>query len=203
MRYQLDRHGLLVVLSAPSGGGKSEVLKRLLSLDPNIGYSVSYTSRAPRSYEVNGKNYHFVSREEFKKLESENAFYEWAEVHGNLYGTSARVIETALSAGRDIAMDIDVQGGLIIKSRQPSAVLIFLMPPSMSILEQRLRGRASDEEAQVQIRLKNASREIDHWKQYDYVVMNQDIDQTVAQVRLIIEAARLRTSQYELKRVQV
>jgi guanylate kinase len=199
MRYDLVRSGVLIVISAPSGGGKSEVLKRLLAEDPRIRYSVSYTSRAPRGDEVDGVNYHFVSRDEFKRLIAADAFYEWAEVHGNLYGTSAKVVEESIGKGQDIAMDIDVQGGLNIKRRQPNAALIFLMPPSMTILEQRLRGRASDDEEQVRLRLKNANQEIERWKDYDYVVTNEDIERTVAQVKTIVEAARLRTPLYQMR----
>lgn len=199
MRYDLVRSGVLIVISAPSGGGKSEVLKRLLAEDPRIRYSVSYTSRPPRGNEVDGVNYHFVSRGEFEKLIAADAFYEWAEVHGNLYGTSAKVIEEAIAKGQDVAMDIDVQGGLNVKRRQPLAALIFLMPPSLTILEQRLRGRASDDEDQVQLRMKNALQEIEHWREYDYVVTNEEIERTVSQVRTIVDAARLRAPLYEIR----
>src|SRR5262249_19623179 len=122
MRFEFERRGLLLVLSAPSGGGKSAVLKELLATEPGLQYSVSFTSGAPRGEEVDGKAYHFVSRERFQAMIAAEEFYEHAEVHGNLYGTSARVVETAIAAERDIAMDIDVQGGLNIKTRLPEAV---------------------------------------------------------------------------------
>lgn len=200
MRFDLKRSGLLLVLSAPSGGGKSAVLKALLAKDEGIGYSISFTSRPPRGDEVEGRDFRFVTREKFQSMITAGEFYEYAEVHGNLYGTSARVIEDALAEGRDIALDLDVQGGLNIKSRQPGAALIFLMPPSMEILEQRLRGRNSDDEEQIRLRMKNARREIEHWSRYDYVVMNEEIDRTVADVARIVEAERSRASRYKLTR---
>lgn len=201
MRFELERSGLLLVLTAPSGGGKSAALKKLLALDPKLGYSVSYTSRPPRGNEVDGKNYHFVTRAKFEELAAAGAFYEHAEVHGNLYGTSAETIDRALAEGRDIAMDVDVQGGLNIKRRQPLAVLVFLMPPSMEVLEKRLRGRGSDKEEQIELRMKNAVREIESWAKYDYVVMNEDLDQAVGEVRGIVVAERQRAARNSLKRI--
>lgn len=199
MRFELARRGVLLVVTAPSGGGKSAVLKRLRELDPALGYSISYTSRAPRGGETDGKEYHFVSREEFERMIGEGAFYEHAEVHGNLYGTSAAVIESALSHCQDIALDIDVQGGLNLKSRLPEAALVFLMPPSMETLEQRLRGRASDKEEQICLRMKNAEREIECWSRYDYVVVNEELDATVEIVRGILVAERQKASRAKVR----
>ena len=201
MRFDLARGGLLIVLSAPSGGGKSAVLKRLIADDPSIGYSISYTSRPPRGHEANGVNYHFVSRAEFERLAAEGVFYEWAEVHGNLYGTAAPVVEAALAAGRDIAMDVDIQGGLAIKKRQPGAVLVFLMPPSMEILEQRLRARRSDAEEQIRLRMKNAEGEIERWREYDYVVVNTELEDAIAEVKQIVAAERRRAARFTLKKI--
>ena len=201
MRFQLERRGLLVVLSAPSGGGKSAVLKRLLRSDRQISYSVSYTSRPPRPKETDGREFHFVSPPKFKKMIVAGEFYEHAEVHGYLYGTSAIVIEEALRDRRDIAMDLDVQGGLNMKKRRPESILIFLMPPSMSLLERRLRRRASDAEEQIKIRMKNATREIKYWSRYDYVVVNDRMDRTVSEVRQIIQSERLRASRYSLSKI--
>ncbi len=200
MRFQLERRGVLLVLSAPSGGGKSAVLKQLLAKDSALGYSVSYTSRPLRGNEVNGRDFHFVALDTFQKMIASDEFYEYAQVHGNMYGTSARVIEEALAARRDIAMDVDVQGGLNIKKRQPDAVLVFLMPPSISVLEQRLRSRASDAEEQIQLRMANARREIEHWAQYDYVVVNEKLEETVAAVEQILHAERLRATRQTLNR---
>lgn len=201
MRFQLERRGLLVVLSAPSGGGKSAVLKRLLRSDRQINYSVSYTSRPPRPKESDGREFHFVSPARFKKMIVAGEFYEHAEVHGHLYGTSAIVIEEALRDRRDIAMDLDVKGGLNMKKRRPESILIFLMPPSMSLLERRLRRRASDAEKQIKIRMKNAIREIKYWSRYDYVVVNDRMDRTVSEVRQIIHSERLRASRYSLSKI--
>lgn len=200
MPFALERRALLCVISAPSGGGKSAVLQEILTRVPDLHYSISYTSRPPRGHEVDGKDFHFVNRAKFEEMIAAGAFYEHAEVHGNLYGTSAEVIETMLGERRDVAMDLDVQGGLNVKKRLPESVLIFLMPPSMEVLEQRLRGRETDDEEQICLRMENAKREIEHWNQYDYVVMNEDLERAVAEVEGIIEAERRRASRSELKR---
>lgn len=201
MRFEARRRGLLLVVSAPSGGGKSAALRELLARDEGIGYSVSYTSRAPRGSEIDGREYHFVSSERFREMIDEGAFYEWAEVHGNLYGTSARVVDSALDARRDIAMDIDVQGGLNVKARLPEAVLVFLMPPSVEILEQRLRGRASDAEDQIRVRMSNAMREMEFWPRYDYVLVNEVLDDTVKALEEILHAERRRVSRTTVEKV--
>lgn len=203
MRFEIVRRGLLLALSAPSGGGKSAVLRELLKRDANLRYSVSYTSRQPRPGDVNGQDYHFVTVEEFRAMIARDEFYEHAEVHGNLYGTCARVVEEGMAKRLDIAMDIDVQGGLNIKRRVPDSVLIFLMPPSMDILEKRLRSRASDREDQIQLRMSNAYREIDHWKQYDYVVVNQDFEVTLRRVQDILEAERVRASRMQMTKIPI
>jgi guanylate kinase len=201
MAFQFERQGLLLVISAPSGGGKSAVLKQLLNEDKSLCYSVSYTSRPPRASEVDGRDFHFVTRERFLELTRQNAFYEHAEVHGNLYGTSASVIEDALNSRCDVAMDVDIQGGLNIKKRRPDAALIFLMPPSMNILERRLRTRASDAEEHIRLRMNNAAREIQHWMQYDYVVVNEVLTRTVDTVKQILHAERQRASRYKMRDV--
>lgn len=202
MRFQIDRRGLLLVLSAPSGGGKSAALHELRKRNPDLGYSISYTSRAPRGNEVEGRDYFFVSREKFEQMAAANEFYEHAEVHGNLYGTSAKQIQDAMDRHQDIAMDIDVQGGLNIKRAAPDVVLVFLMPPSMEVLEKRLRGRASDAEDQVRLRMENAQREIEHWNQYDYVVVNEDLERTIVAVEKILHAERNRASRISIQRIE-
>ncbi len=199
MNFRLERRrGLLLVVSAPSGGGKSSVLKLLRERDPALGYSVSYTSRAPRPGDVDGKTYHFVSRERFGEMIDAGAFYEHAEVHGNLYGTSAEVVEQALGQGRGIALDIDVQGGLAIKKRLPEALLVFLLPPSMATLEKRLRGRATDQEEAVRIRMENARQEMAHWSQYDYVVVNDDLEGAISDISQILTAESRRAARLTL-----
>jgi guanylate kinase len=190
--FTFRRRGMLVVLSAPSGGGKSIVLQKLLAVEPRTTYSVSVTSRQPRGTEVDGQDYHFVSRDKFESLIRDDVFYEYAEVHGNLYGTREDTVKAALDQGQDVLMDIDVKGGISVKWRSPDAILIFLMPPSEDILEQRLRARGTDPEAQIQLRLSNAREELNHWRLYDYVVINRDLDETVAAVQGIIRAERQR-----------
>jgi len=194
MAIKLKRNGILYVISAPSGGGKSTVLKKLLSADPQIEYSVSVTTRPMREGEINGKSYFFVTREKFEEMIKEGKFLEWASVHGYLYGTRKDIIEQALLKRKDIALDIDFQGGLNIKRQLPESVLIFLLPPSMKILEERLRGRHSDSPETISLRLKNAREEISHSKEYDYILINDELDTTVTLVQSIIEAERSRTS---------
>lgn len=190
----LQRRGMLLALSAPSGCGKSVVLRGLLGVEPGLSYSISVTSRAPRGSEADGVDYHFVTRERFQVLIDQGAFYEWAEVHGNLYGTRVATVEDAQEKGLDVAMDIDVQGGLAIKRRSPEAVLVFLLPPSLEVLEQRLRGRASDAEDQVRLRLANAKAEMRYWRDYDYVLVNERIEASVEAVRQILLAERRRAA---------
>ncbi len=197
MRFEFKRRGFLLVVSAPSGGGKSEVLKRLRRMDPALDYSVSYTSRPRRPNEVDGTHYRFLTRERFLEMVAAGDFYEHAEVHGNLYGTSAAVVEAARAAGRDLAMDLDVKGGLSVKRRDPGAVLVFLMPPSMEVLEERLRRRASDAEDQIRLRLRNARTEIEQWRSFDYVVLNEEIEVAVAEVAHIVAAERRRADRQE------
>ena len=196
--YQFNRRGMLIVISAPSGGGKSAVLRRILAEEPEVGYSVSVTSRAPRGDEVEGRDYYFVDRPQFEEMARRELFYEWAEVHGNLYGTRGDTIEKATGEGRDIALDIDVQGGLSMKYRSPDSLLIFLMPPSFEILEGRLRNRGTETDEAIRIRLENAKREMIYWRQYNYLVINDDLDRTVAAVRGIIAAERQRVGRLKL-----
>ncbi|MCL5270735.1 MAG: guanylate kinase [bacterium] len=192
MNFPYQRRGLLLVISAPSGGGKSAVLERLRAAHPDLVYSVSVTTRAPRGSEREGIDYHYVTRQVFEEWIVAGRFYEWAEVHGNLYGTRADVIEAALDEGRDVVMDIDVQGGLAVKRRSPDAVLVFLLPPSMEVLEARLRRRATDDERALRVRLANAAREIDHWRRYDYVIVNKVLVEAVAAISTILAAERHR-----------
>jgi guanylate kinase len=187
---QVQRRGLLLVVSSPSGGGKSAVLERLLEHDRELVRSVSVTTRPPRPGEADGRDYHFVTRARFEEMIKSDAFYEWAEVHGNLYGTRADTIAEALAAGRDVALAIDVQGAQAVKHRSPEAVLVFIVPPSLEVLEQRLRGRATDDETQIQIRLANARRELERQDMYDYVVLNDRLEEAVAALARILDAER-------------
>lgn len=186
------RKGLLIVLSAPSGGGKSTVARALLAADPKLTYSVSVTTRPRRPNEVDGRHYHFVERAEFERLIAAGAFYEHAEVHDHLYGTRRDTVEAALAEGRDVLMDLDVQGGLNVKRQSSDAVLIFLLPPSLEVLTYRLEKRGTDDPEVIARRLAKAESEIRFWRQYDYAVMNDDLDLAVARVRGIVEAERHR-----------
>lgn len=198
MSIEIQRTGILFVLSAPSGGGKSTVLKALRAEDATLGYSVSATTRPPRPGETHGKDYFFYSVEEFHRLIRQKAFYEWAVVHKHLYGTLRKVVDAELDAGRDVLLDIDVQGGLSIKRLRPDAVLIFLLPPSMAVLETRLRGRKSDSNEVIELRLRNARHELTFTPQYDYALINEDLTRTVHDVRSIIEGERMAASRLKI-----
>lgn len=190
MPIELEALPMLIVLSSPSGGGKSTVCRALLQADPRLEYSVSVTSRAPRPGEVNGRDYWFVSEEEFCRLIESDAFYEWARVHDNYYGTRRDIVEEKLARGHDVVMDLDVVGGLTIKKQSDRAVLIYVLPPSLKVLEERLRARGTDSEAVIQKRLRNARQEINFAEKYDFVVINENLEQTIATIRRIIEAQR-------------
>jgi guanylate kinase len=182
--------GMLIVLSSPSGGGKSSVCQALLKRDNRLVYSVSFTSRPPRGDEVNGQHYNFVSEDEFERLVQKECFYEWARVHGNLYGTRRDLVEMKLAEGRDIVLDLDVQGSLQIKHKNPKAVMVFILPPSMRVLEERLRKRNTDSDETINRRLHNARVEINQAAKYDYVVVNEDLQETIEIIWRIIESER-------------
>jgi guanylate kinase len=193
-----SRSGLLIVLSAPSGGGKSTLAKAMRAADPRLGYSVSVTTRPRRPNEVDGRHYSFVSEEEFQQLIDRDVFFEHARVHGHMYGTRRDTVEAAMAEGRDILMDLDVQGGLDMKRQCPDAVLIFLLPPSLEVLRHRLETRATDSQEVIERRLAVAPDEIAHWREYDYAVMNDDLDLAVARARGIVEAERHRPRRMEI-----
>ncbi len=186
--------GLLVVVSAPSGGGKGTILKELFRQDSNLRLSVSATTRAPRPGEVHGQHYYFLSREEFKGLVERGEMLEHAEYVGNYYGTPRGPVEQWMDEGRDVLLEIEVQGGAQVKKLMPECVSIFIMPPSMTVLEQRLRGRGTEEDAVVRQRLETARGEIPHAKEYDYIVCNDRLEDAVEQVRAILRAEKLKYS---------
>jgi len=192
MSIRVERQNLLFVLSAPSGGGKSTLCRRLLESDSDLAYSVSTTTRPKRAGEVEGVAYNFVSVEEFDRLRREGAFVESATVHDHLYGTRRDLIERTLAGGRDVLMDVDVQGAASIRRVSERAVLIFVLPPSMRILEERLRRRESDGEEAIRRRLATAREEIARAAEFDYVVLNDSLDDAVAETRGIIRAERRR-----------
>lgn len=186
--------GNLFVISAPSGAGKSTILKKLLASLPNLAFSVSHTTRTPRPGESNGREYHFVDRPAFEEMRNKQAFLEWAEVHGNLYGTSRKAIEDQQAKGIDVFLDIDVQGARQLRDcGHPGAVFIFIAPPSLAELEKRLRGRGTDPEATVQLRLNNARREMEDAERYDYLIINDRLDEAVEVLRSVIIAERCKS----------
>ena len=187
-----DRRPTVVVVSAPSGAGKTTILARVLRDLGGIRFSVSHTTRAPRGAERDGVEYHFVDRAAFERLRDEGGLLEWAEVHGNLYGTGVAEIERASAAGIDILLDLDVQGAAQVRRRVPEAVTVFILPPSYEVLEHRLRGRGQDDEATIARRLAAAGREIDAFEQYDYAIVNDDLDACVEELKSIVRAARCR-----------
>jgi guanylate kinase len=182
---------LPLIISSPSGAGKTTLTGRLRKAIPDLRFSVSHTTRAPRENEVDGREYHFTSRDAFIKLIEADAFLEWAEVHGNLYGTSRAEIQAA-HGQRGIIFDIDHQGARQIKSAEPSAVSIFILPPSMDLLLERLRGRASEDEATVQLRFAAARKEIAHYGMFDYVLVNDDLETATIQLISIFRAEECR-----------
>jgi guanylate kinase len=184
----------VIVVSAPSGAGKTSVLARVLRDLGGIRFSVSHTTRPPRGAERDGVEYHFVDRAAFDRLREEGRLLEWAEVHGNLYGTGVDEIERAGRAGVDILLDLDVQGAAQVRERIPDAVTVFVLPPSYEVLEGRLRGRGQDDEASIRRRLAAAGSEIDAFEQYDYAIVNDDIDACVEELKSIVRAARCRVA---------
>ena len=185
---------MVIVVSAPSGAGKTTVLARVLRDLGGIRFSVSHTTRAPRGAERDGVEYHFVDRPGFERLLAEGSLLEWAEVHGNLYGTGLSEIERARAAGVDILLDLDVQGAAQVRRRIPDAVTVFILPPSYDVLEARLRGRGQDDEATMRRRLAAAGREIDAFENYDYAIVNEDLDGSVEELKSIVRAARCRVA---------
>jgi guanylate kinase len=185
--------GILFVISAPSGTGKTTLLRQVMERLPGLNFSVSHTTRRPRPGEVDGRDYLFVSRDQFEKMIADNQFLEWARVHDNYYGTSVRAVTDRLKAGEDILLDIDVQGAAIIRSAgQPASVHIFIAPPSLAVLESRLRGRNTEDEKTLQIRLQNARSELKAAGQYQYLVINDRIDEAVETLMAIFIAERAR-----------
>ncbi|MEC7140897.1 MAG: guanylate kinase [Pseudomonadota bacterium] len=192
----LPRRGLMLVLSSPSGAGKTTISRALLDGDDALELSVSATTRAPREGEVDGVHYHFISDDRFRALIDEDGLLEWANVFNNAYGTPRAAIEKALSEGRDVLFDIDWQGTQQLRQKMPKdLVSVFVLPPSLAALETRLKSRqqmTGETDEQVAYRLSKAPAEVSHWAEYDFIIVNSDIEQSVAQVRAILTAERLR-----------
>jgi guanylate kinase len=193
------RRGLLFIVSAPSGTGKTTLVERLVQVLPNLRMSRSYTSRQARAGERDGVDYNFISRDQFENLIAGDAFLEWADLFGNLYGTVLADVQAMLEEGQDVVLVIDVNGARQVKKRGVDHTAIFVMPPSFQALEQRLRGRSKDTEEQMQRRLSTARAEASSYDDYDYVVVNDDLEPTVVRLQEIIAAERSRT--HRMKRV--
>jgi guanylate kinase len=183
----------MLVLSSPSGAGKSTIARNLLESDPSLEISVSVTTRQRRPSEIAGKHYHFISTREFERLRDSDALLEWAEVHGNFYGTPREPVEAAMSQGRDMLFDIDWQGARQLQEKMKADVVsIFVLPPTMTELQSRLHRRAEDSEEVIRTRLMNSRAEIEHWREYDYVIVNDDLDEAFRNVNCIVNAERVR-----------
>ena len=190
---RIARRGLMLVLSSPSGAGKSTIARNLLESDASLEISVSVTTRQRRPSEIAGKHYHFIGTREFERMRDSDALLEWAEVHGNFYGTPREPVEAAMSEGRDMLFDIDWQGARQLQDKMSADVVsIFVLPPTMTELQSRLHRRAEDSEEVIRTRLLNSRSEIEHWREYDYVIVNDDLDEAFRNVNCIVNAERVR-----------
>lgn len=189
----IQRRGLMLVISSPSGAGKSTIARNLLKDDSGLSLSVSVTTRKRRPSEIDGVHYHFISVKEFERMRDSDALLEWAEVHGNFYGTPREAVETAMAEGRDMLFDIDWQGALQLQEKmRADVVAIFILPPSMTELQSRLHRRAEDTEEVIRTRLLNSRSEIEHWREYDYIIVNDDLQTAYQSMQAIVAAERLR-----------
>ena len=186
-----QKAGRLFLVTAPSGAGKSSLVAALLKADPTVHLSISHTTRAPRPGEVDGREYHFVTVETFEAMKEDNAFFEWAYVHGNYYGTSKKWIESELSVGHDVLLEIDWQGALQVKRLFPDVVGVFILPPSVEALRERLNKRATDAPEVIARRLAGAGAEMVHAGQFDYVIINDDFERAKEDLIAIVRASRL------------
>ena len=191
--------GRLIIISSPSGGGKGTLIQRVLQQVPNLGYSVSFTTRAPRSGEVDGREYFFSNTEQFEAMVAAGDFLEWATVHGKLYGTARQQVVREVSEGRDIILELDVQGAASVRDLMADSVSIFILPPSFAVLKQRLEARGTDSAAELDLRLRNAPVELKDYSAFQYVILNDDLDRAVNQMSAIVHAERARLSRQEAK----
>lgn len=188
----MNVRGNLFIVAAPSGAGKSSLVNAVLARQPGIALSISFTSRAPRPGEADGKHYHFVSTERFRAMVAEGDFFEFAEVHGDLKGTARQSVEPLLDAGHDVLLEIDWQGAQQVREKLDGSISVFILPPSRQALEQRMRKRAQDSEAVIAHRLANAREEMSHFHEFDYVIVNDSFDTAVDELEAIFIAQRLR-----------
>ncbi|MFZ2949090.1 MAG: guanylate kinase [Desulfuromonadaceae bacterium] len=189
----MKREGLILILSAPSGAGKTSLCRELFKTFPDMKESVSYTTRAPRPGEVEGEAYHFVTGDVFERMVADDAFAEWAEVHGNNYGTALRTLEEARKNGVDLVLDIDCQGALKLKEQFEGGVYVFIMPPSMEELRRRLEHRSSDAQEVIELRIARAAAEIREARWYDYIIFNDNFDVACRELAAIVIAHRRKT----------
>ena len=187
-----QRKPLVYIISAPSGSGKSTLTNEVLKLVPNLVFSISYTTRALRGSEQNGKQYHFISMKEFERMVADGEFLEHANVHGNCYGTARRFLREAGQSGNDLLLDIDVQGAAQVKKNLTDAISVFVLPPDRKTLEWRLRNRGEDREEVIQRRLQDARREIEEYDKYDYVLINDQLEKSIERLKAIVISERLR-----------
>ena len=193
MKVLLPKKGKLFVITAPSGTGKTAIIDIIRKKVEGIGYSVSHTTRPPRRGEVNGVHYCFVAREDFEKMIEAHEFVEWAIVYDHLYGTPVSSVESTLSSGRDLLLDLDIQGAQEIKKQFPAATLIFILPPSLKILHGRLKRRSAQDDTNIALRMEKAVEEIKKCRDYDFLIINDDLNQAAREVETIIVAQRART----------
>lgn len=189
--------GILYIISAPSGSGKSTLVNELRSMVPNLEFSISYTTRPPRGSEHNGREYYFVGRSEFERMKAADEFLEYAEVFGHYYGTGCRVLDDARASGKDLLLDIDVQGAEQVRKKVPDAMSIFVMPPDRTTLEQRLRNRSQTDKVDPKVierRLENAQKEIVNYNKYGYILVNKILDKAVHELKAIVLSERIRRS---------
>ena len=189
--------GILFVISSPSGGGKGTLIRRLLDSVPGVSYSVSWTTREARPTETDGVNYHFVNVEEFSRMRDRGGFLEWAVVHGHLYGTARSVVEQELSEGHDIVLEIDVQGAESVRAAFESVVSVFILPPSFEVLRARLSARMTERRDELELRLSNARGEVEQYRHFDYLVLNDELERAAAQLASIVWAERARRERQE------
>ena len=189
---------MLVVVSAPSGAGKTSLCEWAVGAVPNLVHSVSHTTRAPRPHEVNGRDYHFVDEPTFRSMTARGDFAEWAEVHGHLYGTSRAVLDAYFAAGQDVILDIDTQGAAILRASHPAGVFVFIVPPSWAVLGRRLRERHSDSEEEIRRRFARAREEVRHYAEYQYVIVNDDFARAAEELKAVIMAERRRSTRVDM-----
>jgi guanylate kinase len=191
--------GILFVVSSPSGGGKGTLIQRVLNKVPNLSYSVSFTTRAPRSGEVDGREYFFIGPEEFKEMIAADEFLEWAHVHEKLYGTARKQVASEIAAGRDIVLEVDVQGAASVRNLMADSVSVFILPPSFEVLKTRLTARGTDSPEELDLRLRNAPVELRDYSAFQYVIINDDAERAANQLAAIVFAERARLSRQQQK----